>query len=88
MCSGIAQVYTQSGIKVILNDIGKETIKKELDNIAWSVSKFIEKGKITENKNTVLNRISVADDFSSASNADLVLEAVFEKIELKQKIFM
>ena len=51
------------------------------------MSKFFEKGKITEDKDTVLNRISTADDFSSAADADLAMEVVFEKIELKQEIF-
>lgn len=87
MGSGIAQVCAQSGMNVILNDISQEAIEKGLDNIAWSVSKFIEKGKITEDKDTVLNRISTADDFSRAADADLAMEVVFEKIELKQEIF-
>ena len=88
MGSGIAQVCAQSGINVILNDISQEAIEKGLNNIAWSVSKFIEKGKLTEDKETILNRIATDDDFSSAADADLVIEAVFEKLELKQEIFL
>ncbi|MEA3358386.1 MAG: 3-hydroxyacyl-CoA dehydrogenase family protein [Thermodesulfobacteriota bacterium] len=87
MGSGIAQVCAQSGINVILNDISQEAIEKGVENIAWSVSKFIEKGKITEDKDTVLNRISTTDDFSKAADADLAIEVVFEKLELKQEIF-
>ena len=87
MGSGIAQVCAQSGINVILNDISQEAIKKGLDNIAWSVSKFFEKGKITEDKSTVLNRISATDDFSKSADVDLAIEVVFEKMELKQAIF-
>lgn len=34
-----------------------------------------------------LNRISTDDDFSSAADADMVFEAVFEKLELKQQVF-
>lgn len=48
MGSGIAQVCAQSGINVVLNDISKEVIDKGLKDIEWSVSKFIEKGKLTE----------------------------------------
>ena len=87
MGSGIAQVCAQCGINVVLNDISKEAIDKGLKDIAWSVSKFIEKGKLTEDKGTILNRIKTDDDFSSAADADLVIEAVFEKLELKQEIF-
>ncbi|MBW1692393.1 MAG: 3-hydroxyacyl-CoA dehydrogenase family protein [Deltaproteobacteria bacterium] len=88
MGSGIAQVCAQSGINVVLNDISQEAIEKGLKNIAWSVSKFIEKGKLADDKEIILNRISTADDFSSAADADLVIEAVFEKLELKQEIFL
>ena len=87
MGSGIAQVCAQSGINVILHDISQEAVKKGLDTIAWSVSKFFEKGKITEDKDTVLNRISATDDFSKAADSDLAIEVVFENIELKQAIF-
>lgn len=88
MGSGIAQVCAQSGIDVILNDISHEAVEKGLKNIAWSVSKFIEKGKIKEDKDAVLNRISTDDDFSSAADADLALEVVFENIGLKKEIFL
>jgi 3-hydroxybutyryl-CoA dehydrogenase len=87
MGSGIAQVCAQSGINVLLNDISQDVIEKGLNTIAWSVSKFIEKGKLTEDKDTILNRISPALDFSDGSDADLAIEAVFENLELKQEIF-
>jgi len=87
MGSGIAQVCAQSGINATLNDINQEAIDKGLKNIDWSVSKFIEKGKLTEDKETILNRISIDDDLSGAADTDLVIEAVFEKLELKQEIF-
>ena len=87
MGSGIAQVCAQSGITVILNDINREVIEKGLKNIAWSVSKFIEKGKLMEDKEIILNRISIDDDFSTAADADLALEVVFENLELKREIF-
>lgn len=87
MGSGIAQVCAQSAIQVILYDIREEAIEKGLKNIAWSVSKFIEKGKLTEDRETILGRINKATDLSGASEADLVIEAVFEKLGLKQDIF-
>ena len=87
MGSGIAQVCAQSGINVLLNDISEDVIEKGLNTIAWSVSKFIEKGKLTEDKDTILNRISPALDFSQESDADVAIEAVFENVELKQEIF-
>ncbi len=87
MGSGIAQVCAQAGYSVILNDINKETLEKGLKNIAWSITKLIEKNKLEEPIDTILNRIAVDDDFSCAKSADLVIEAVFENLELKQQIF-
>jgi 3-hydroxybutyryl-CoA dehydrogenase len=87
MGSGIAQACAQSGITVVLHDISQDVIEKGLNNIAWSVSRFVEKGKLTEDKDTILNRISPALDFSDGSDADLAIEAVFENVELKQEIF-
>jgi 3-hydroxybutyryl-CoA dehydrogenase len=87
MGSGIAQVCAQSGIKVVLSDISQEAIDRGLKNITWSVSKFVEKGKLTEDKDTIIDRISPALGFSQGSDADLAIEAVFENVVLKQEIF-
>ena len=87
MGSGIAQVCAQSGIQVTLKDISKEAIEKGLKSIAWSVGKFIEKGKLTEEKEAILGRIKTTTEWSQAHEADLVIEAVFERLDLKQEIF-
>jgi len=87
MGSGIAQVCAQSGINVVMNDNSQEAIDKAIKSIAWSVSKFVEKGKLTEDKDIILNRIAADSDFSNATDADLAIEAVFEKLELKKEIF-
>ena len=87
MGSGIAQVCAQAGIKVFLTDIGQEILNRALKNIAWSVGKFIEKGKVTESLETVMGRIRIGTDWVTASQANLAIEAVFEKLELKKEIF-
>ena len=87
MGSGIAQVCAQAGIKVFLYDISKETLEKALKTIDWSVGKFIEKGKLTEEKDTIIKRIEVIEDLKAGASANLIIEAVFENLELKQKIF-
>ncbi len=87
MGSGIAQVCAQSGIEVVLNDISKEALEKAYKNIAWSVGKFAEKGKVSEDKDTIMKRITISDNYDNGANADLVIEAIFENIELKQQIF-
>lgn len=87
MGSGIAQACAQSGIQVFINDIGQEILDRALKNISWSVGKFIEKGKVKENLETVMGRIKTGTDFTAAGQVDLAIEAVFEKLDLKQEVF-
>ncbi|MCD4716209.1 MAG: 3-hydroxybutyryl-CoA dehydrogenase, partial [Desulfobacterales bacterium] len=87
MGSGIAQACAQAGIGVVLNDVNQEAIDKGMKNIDWSVGKFIEKGKLTEEKEVILRRIKTAIDFRGAAEVDLAIEVVFENLELKQEIF-
>ncbi len=86
MGAGIAQVCAQAGIQVFLTDVSKEILDRALKNIAWSVGKFIEKGKMTENLETITGRIRTGTDIAVAADVDLAIEAVFEKLDLKQEI--
>ena len=86
MGAGIAQVCAQVGIQVFLIDISQEILNRALKNIAWSVGKFIEKGKVTEGLETIMNRIRISTDLADAPQVDLSIEAVYEKLELKQEI--
>jgi 3-hydroxybutyryl-CoA dehydrogenase len=87
MGNGIAQVCAQSGISVLMCDISEEMLEKAVKNIEWSVSKFIEKGKVLEDLNTVMGRIQTSPSLEGAGDADLVIEAVFEKIDIKHDVF-
>jgi len=87
MGSGIAQVCAQAGINVKLNDVNDEALAKGMKSISWSVDKFIEKGKLSEDHNTIINRIQTTKNISDAGQADLAIEAVFENLKVKQEIF-
>lgn len=87
MGSGIAQACAQEGIQVSLYDSSLEAIEKALKSIDWSIGKFIEKGKLSENKETILGRIDITKDIQSASGVDIAIEAVFENIDIKREIF-
>ncbi|MEJ2728087.1 MAG: 3-hydroxyacyl-CoA dehydrogenase family protein [Deltaproteobacteria bacterium] len=87
MGSGIAQVCAQAAIGVFLNDASEDALNKAIKNIEWSVGKFIEKGKLTEEKKTILGRITLIRDLEKGKDVDLAIEAVFEQLELKQQIF-
>ena len=88
MGSGIAQVCAQAGIEVFLNDVSQEALDKAIKNIEWSVKKIIGKGNLVESKKAIIERITPIKDLRITKDVDLAIEAVFEKIELKQKIFM
>jgi 3-hydroxybutyryl-CoA dehydrogenase len=87
MGNGIAQVCAQKGISVLMSDISQDRLDKAVKNITWSVSKFIEKGRISEDLDTVMGRIRTSTEIDGAADADLVIEAVFEKIEVKHEVF-
>jgi 3-hydroxybutyryl-CoA dehydrogenase len=87
MGGGIAQVCAQFGIQVSINDVNQEILNRALKNISWSLGKFIEKGKVKEKLETIMGRIKIGTDFTAAAQADLAIEAVFEKLDLKQEIF-
>ena len=87
MGSGIAQVFAQAGMNVILSDENRDVLQKGLKTITWSVGKLVEKGRLEEPRETILERIQLSGDLKKAENADLVVEAVFENLDLKQEIF-
>jgi 3-hydroxybutyryl-CoA dehydrogenase len=87
MGSGIAQVCAQAGIQVALYDSSAEALEKAMKTIEWSVGKFVRKGKLTEDEETVLGRIVVTKDIRAANVVDMAVEAVFENIDIKQEIF-
>jgi len=87
MGSGIAQVSAQAGYDVIMNDVTDDALKKGTEAIHWSVKKFIEKGTVKESLDTIVGRITTSTDLKAGKDADLVIEAVFENLEVKQKVF-
>ncbi|PWI44141.1 3-hydroxyacyl-CoA dehydrogenase family protein [Streptomyces sp. ICBB 8177] len=88
MGSGIAQVSAQAGYDVILRDVTDEALARGKGGIAASYEKFVAKGKLTaEQAEAALGRITTTTDLDAVADADIVVEAVFEKIEVKQEIF-
>lgn len=87
MGSGIAQVCAQVGYSVIMQDLTNEILEKGLDAIRWSVSKFVEKGKVEGTVDEIMGRIGSTTDIADAGDVDFVFEAVFEDLEIKHEIF-
>ncbi len=89
MGNGIAHVFAQYGYSVSLIDIAEEPLKKALATIDRNLSRQVEKGVITEEtKKKALSSISTTTFLSEGlKDADLVIEAATESVDLKLKIF-
>jgi 3-hydroxybutyryl-CoA dehydrogenase len=89
MGAGIAQVCAQAGSQVVLQDITEEFVAKGLQRVAAFLQKGVDRGKVTEEtRDQVLARITTTvDRVEAAREADLVVEAVPEKLELKNGLF-
>lgn len=89
MGNGIAHVFAQSGFKVILIDVSAAQLEKALTTITKNLDRQVTKGTITEDdKNNSLQNITTNTDLANGvKNADLVIEAATENIDLKLKIF-
>ncbi|MBL1095651.1 3-hydroxyacyl-CoA dehydrogenase family protein [Streptomyces coffeae] len=88
MGSGIAQVSAQAGWDVVLRDVTDEALRRGTDGIRASYEKFVSKGKMeAEAAEQALARISTTTALDAAADADVVVEAVFERIDVKREIF-
>lgn len=88
MGAGIAQVAAQAGWQVTLRDLDDSATERGLDGIRKSLEKFASKGTISsEDADAALGRITLTTDLDAAAESDIVIEAVFEKLEIKQQVF-
>jgi 3-hydroxybutyryl-CoA dehydrogenase len=90
MGHGIAQVAAQSGYRASLYDVDAAVVAAGLGKVRGSLDKLVEKGKVSaSDRDAALARLAAAptDLRTAASTADLVVEAVPERMDLKRKIF-
>jgi len=89
MGRGIAHVSVLGGFNTILNDVSDDFLQKAQDRIRRDLQQGVELGKLSgEEMNTSLQRLGLdADMERAAKNADLVIEAVPERIDLKLELF-
>jgi 3-hydroxybutyryl-CoA dehydrogenase len=89
MGNGIAHVFAQAGFSVNLIDVNSAQLEKAIATIGKNFDRQIAKGTLTEeNKKAALDNItSVTDLAEGVKNADLVVEAATENVDLKLKIF-
>jgi 3-hydroxybutyryl-CoA dehydrogenase len=88
MGSGIAQVAAQAGHDVVLRDVTDAALQRGLDGIRASYDRFVAKDKLSAaDAEAALGRITTTTDLEAAADADIVVEAVFETLEVKAEVF-
>jgi 3-hydroxybutyryl-CoA dehydrogenase len=91
MGAGIAQVTATAGYETVCYDIDAGALEHGLEHATtgrYGLERGVERGKLTrEEADAALARLSFTKSFDAAANVDLVVEAVPEKLELKQQVF-
>lgn len=88
MGNGIAQVCALSGHDVVMRDIEDRFLENGMNAVQKSLSKGVEKGKLTEEqKQETLSRIKTTLKVEDLKDVDLIIEAVIENADLKKSVF-
>jgi len=88
MGNGIAQVCAQAGIEVTMIDVKDEYLARGIETIKKSLGRMIKKEKITEDDMTkILSNITTSTKTEDAKGKDLVIEAVFENLSVKEELW-
>lgn len=88
MGAGIAQVFAASGYQVSLYDVDQKNTQKGIEGIDKRLKKQVGKGSLSAKEyEGIMECLHLANDITAAQKADLIVEAVVEKMEVKQAIF-
>lgn len=91
MGSQIAQFFAQHGYEVVAVDSRKEALERGMESIVsgrFGIKKLVEKGKMSESEaEKVISRIKTSMSYSDLKECDLIIEAVYEDLDLKLKVF-
>ena len=84
----IAAVFARTGHQVVVREINDELAAKAQSRLEASLSKQVSRGKMEQaKKDAIQANMTFTTDVSLAADADLVIEAAVEKLEVKQSIF-
>jgi 3-hydroxyacyl-CoA dehydrogenase len=88
MGGGITMAYVNAGIPVVLKEIDQERLDKGLERIRKTYATSVKRGRLTsEEVERRMELISPTVDYQALSEADIIIEAVFEGMALKEQVF-
>ena len=89
MGHGIAEVAALAGYEIKLRDIKEEFVQSGYDDIEWSLGKLAEQGQISEDEadEAIGNVTPLVDMEEAVSDADFIIEAVPEKMDIKKDVY-
>ena len=88
MGAGIAQVAANADCDVLLFDNSSEVAQNAMIKLKKVLNRLVEKHKITQEKsNAIISNITLIDTIDQFKNADLVIEAIIENLEIKKSVF-
>ncbi|HVZ79462.1 MAG TPA: 3-hydroxyacyl-CoA dehydrogenase NAD-binding domain-containing protein [bacterium] len=88
MGAGIAQVISFSGLPVVLKDTDEERVKKGIEMVRKVYQGRVDKGKMTSSEmDQKMNLVTGTTSYDDFKDCDLVIEAVFESMKVKQQVF-
>src|SRR3954471_24016536 len=88
MGSGIAEVLARSGLDVVGVEVDEASVERGRAHLEHSTARALSRGKLSEDDRTkVLDRITLSTSLTGLADAELVIEAIPERLDLKQQIF-
>ena len=87
MGAGIAEVFARGGLEVTAVEVDPQALERGLKTLEGSLVRSVAKGRLTEyEREEIMGRISPAQKFADLAAADLVVEAVPERLEIKRQV--
>ena len=84
----IAQLFARKGFDVVVRDISSIIIEKAAEKFEKNLAKLLDKGKITqEEKDFTVGQVKFTTELSESADADVVIEAIIEDVEIKKEVF-
>ena len=88
MGAGVVQAFAQANMPVVMKSRTQASLDKAVGKISKSLAKLVEKGKIEQaNMDATMANISTTVDYADFADADLVIEAASEDMNLKKEVF-